>query len=190
MRDHITMTSLRPPRASGLHALFALLALLLAAATAAPALAGGHPDFTGTWVLDLEASEPLEPLLRAQNRSWAERKLADSLTITQVIKQSDGKMVIDISSAVNQRQDVLIIDGSRQEQQTERAGTVYTTTKWSEDGQQVITVTEMVLDGGVKADMITTRGLAPDGQTTHLLLELKFEDGRHLKAKRVLRKQP
>ena len=166
---------------------FAVLAALLTLTS--PALAGEHPNFEGTWVLDLEASESVEPLLAAQGASWAERKLADSVVITQEVSQKEGKVTLEVSSVATNRTDVLLPGEGWKASDARRAETARTRCYWIEGGSKLVTETEMTFEDGEKATMLTTRSLAADGQTTIILIEFKKPDGTHKKAKRVLRKQ-
>lgn len=167
----------------------ALLALVAALLLAPRAQADTHPNFDGVWVLDLEASQPLEPILTAQGRSWAERKLADSVVVTQAMKVTADQLIVDISTPVSERQEILPLDGVARPTQTEHAGTVYTRTFWAEDGQVLVSVTQLTLPDGAPAEMVATRRIKDGGATMEQLLELKLSDGRVLKSNRVLRKR-
>lgn len=167
-----------------------LLAGLIMAviASTSPVLAGSHPDFTGTWVLDLDASESVEPLLAAQGRSWVERKAANSVVITQVVTQTEETITLDVTSVATNRHDELKPGTGWQPSKTDRAESAKTRVLWSEDGQSLITETLMTFEGGEQATMKTTRSMTTDGQTTYMLLEF-IKGGVHERSKRVLRKQ-
>ena len=65
----------------------------------APGLARAT-DFTGTWELDLEASQPMDELLKLRGISWAQRRLARSLSVTLVIAQSTESLSFAALSSI------------------------------------------------------------------------------------------
>ena len=164
-----------------------LIAALLWMSMAGGVMAAEHPDFSGVWVLNLKKSESVDAILKAQGRSWPERKVADSISVTQTIEQGEDIMTVHISSSVTNRTDRLKLDGSTETVKTERMGTVQTRTLWSEDGQTLTSITTMTLPDGSKADMHAIRHLTPEG---HLRqdLELHLANGKVLRAKRHLDK--
>lgn len=156
---------------------------------AGPLLAGSHPDFSGRWLLDSGASQSMDAILAAQGRTWMERKLYDSVSITQVITQTDKELVIVIeSSAAPSRTERLNLDGSNQTKETARAGTVTTRTFWESD-TTLTTSTKMKLADGSPADWIIRRSLSDGGQTLVQAVELVAQDGRKYTSRRIFRKQ-
>lgn len=83
----------------------ALLGLLLAPA------AWGAPALSGRFVLDSAASQPIEPLLKAQGVSWALRKAAASARPTLSITQSGDTVTIQSQSPMGQTTEVFTADG-------------------------------------------------------------------------------
>lgn len=154
-----------------------------------PVLAGVHPDFSGRWLLDSGASQSMDAILAAQGRTWMERKLYDSVSITQVITQTEKELVIVIeSSAAPSRTEHLSLDGTNQTKETARAGTVITRTWWESD-KTLTTSTQMKLADGSPADWIIRRSLADEGKTLIQAVELVAQDGRKWTSRRIFRKQ-
>lgn len=165
-----------------------LIGMAILVFTASPSRAEGHPDFTGVWHLDLDASESLNGVLEAQGRSWAERKLADQVAPTQTVAQSPETLIIDIDMMVKHTRDVLHLNGQWETLDGKDAGEMTFRTFWSDDGQKLISESKMVFANGEPGMMFSTRSLSPDGKTTYLLLELKQDDGTYARSMRVLRK--
>jgi hypothetical protein len=159
--------------------------------------AAGPADFSGTWTLDLKAPEAtsMAPILEAQGASRIERKAVDTLSITQVITQTEKTLSIKTNAALGGRTRVLYLDGSTQIQDTERTGKVESRSFWDKNGTVLVTVSKSVSppDGqkqdSKKGEYTTRRYLQDEGRTLIVDHILTFDDGRKLTAKRVLRKQ-
>lgn len=161
---------------------FAALALALCAA--APA----HPDFTGTWKLDLAASDPLDDLLDAQGAPWVAKKAAKTLVVTQKVALKPEGLEVCAESSLRSKCTIAKIGAGWEDRETEQ-GKGRARTDWSADGTALITVTEAKLKDGTPVELRMTRTLEDAGKTTVQLLELKAKDGKAHKARRVLRKQ-
>ena len=174
-----------------------ILVLNLMAAFGAQLLqAAGPSDFSGTWTLDLKAPEAtsMAAILEAQGASLLERKAADSLSITQMITQSEQTLTITTRAAIGGRTRVLYLDGRTQIQDSERTGKVASRSFWDQNGAVLVTVSmsaspEGQKQGGKKGEYTTRRYLQDAGRTLIVEHILTLEDGRKLTAKRVLRKQ-
>jgi len=164
---------------------FALAALLLACTV--PARAAEHPDYSGTWKLDLKASDSVDDLLKAQGKSWVERTAARNMAVIQVIRQSGDTLGIAVHTSVKDRDDTLRIGGGWEEKDSDDSGKVRSRTDWDPDGTTLVTRTAMTLKDGVPAEFIVRRTL-PDPKTLLQVIELRFDDGRTLTARRVLRR--
>lgn len=166
--------------------LFACLSTLL---MTQPSLAADKVDFTGTWELDLDASDSVEAIMKAQGRSWAERKIADNLVVTQTITQSAETMVVEVTSTVKDKREVLKLDGSEEVKKTDDAGSVVSRTFWQAGGTQLVTENIMTLADGAKVNMVLTRFLEEEGKVMRQDISLKLSDGQVLTARRVLRQK-
>jgi len=157
---------------------------------AAPVAADEHPDFTGTWKLDLAASDSLDEMLKAQGASWLERKAAGSVVVTQKLKQkgADEYEVCMETSLGKNCNDLKI--GVGWEEKANDKGKARARTDWSADGKALVTLTETTpAKEASPIEFRMTRTLQDDGKTTVQLLELKGKDGKLCKARRILRKQ-
>ena len=63
--------------------------------------AGWAADYSGTWILDLSASDSLEPLLQAPGVSLIQRKAAANMAVTQQITQTGDKLTFKVVTSAN-----------------------------------------------------------------------------------------
>ncbi len=142
-------------------------------------------DFSGTWILDLSASESFGPLLESYGMGPAQRRLVDNTQVTQVISQSAQALTITVKTPYNTRTEEILLDGTPQSQQGQ-LGSYTATSRWSEDGSAIIS--EAVLNGqnGESANFTLRRYL--EGDTMVQQMQLQFQDGRTYSVDRVFRK--
>jgi hypothetical protein len=164
---------------------FVLGALALAPA---PAAAADRPDFSGTFKLDLKASDSLDEMLKAGGASWVERKAAASVVVTQIVRHRGDVVEIEAKSSLKSNKRAVRIGGGWEEQETEM-GKGRARTDWDADGKTLVTRAEFKAKKGEGGALITRRSLVDDGQTTVQALELR-KDGKVYKARRILRRVP
>lgn len=165
-----------------------ILTLLLSATIAAGATAQGEVDFSGTWELDLDASDPVDDLLKAQGRSWLERKLAAKTKITQMIEQSAAEIRILVKSSVMDREEILRIDGTPMTRKTLKGETITVTTRWSNDKKALLSETTVQTESG-PAKVVSKRTLEDGGKTMVVATAMTLRDGKVLGAKRIFRRK-
>ena len=149
---------------------------------AAPSAFAG--DVQGTWVVDLEASDSLDPLLEAQGVSWAKRKLANSVEVTQTYVRKGAQVTLDVKSPVGTRTETLTTDGKLRSVTTE-LGKMQVSHRW--DGE--VLVTKQVRE--TKAGQLTVtvrREVSADGKTMTLRMTLERPDEKRVVVRRVFRK--
>jgi hypothetical protein len=172
------------------HLSFGVVLVLGALALApAPAAAADRPDFSGTFKLDLKASDSLDEMLKAQGASWVERKAAGSVVVTQVVRHRGDVLEIEAKSSVKSRKQTIRIGAGWEEQETEM-GKGRARTDWDADGKTLVTRVEVKSKKGESGEMTMRRSLADEGQTTVQALELRGKDGKTYKARRILRRVP
>jgi len=156
-------------------------ALLLWFAPNAPA-AIPRPDFSGHWVVDLEASDSLDSILRLLERSWIERKLASHAEVENVITQTSEVLVIQIKASFYDETERMPIDHEWHERDKPATGEYASRTYW--DDQSLITQNRFDLPSGLPALLTVTRRIEP--QTNQLLQTTRLEaSGQTLEARRV-----
>ena len=147
------------------------------------------PDFSGTWVLDLAASESLDALLAAQGKSWPVRKLAGSMQVTQKITQTATTLTIEMEGALADRTEIMKLDGSWENKTAGTTGPGRTRTYWAPDGKNLVTESIVTLENGDNATMSAKRTLRDNGKTLVQRISLTLKDGNTLSANRILRKK-
>jgi hypothetical protein len=163
------------------------VALFVALAQGAPAALARaeRPDFSGSFEIDLKASDSFDELLKAQGASWLERKAAGSITVMQIVRHQGDALEVTVRSSVGTRKDAVRIGSGWEVRDTEH-GKVRTRTDWTPDGQSLVTRSEVKLKGDRKAELLVTRSLTDGGKTTVQAMELRIADGKTYKARRIL----
>ncbi len=131
----------------------ALLAFVLATAPAAEAQ---DVDFSGTWTLDLDASELPERLGRA---------LFERGGATVVVTQSDTELRMRQEGGDGSRTVAYALDGRKSTNEPPR-GTTITTSRW--DGSVLVTEGDQELStpaGNFTITLVERRTLSDEGQT-------------------------
>ncbi len=163
------------------------LAVLAAALAPRPASAG-PPDFSGTWVLDLSASDPVDDLMRVQGFSFPERQVAARMAVTQTIVQTPDELRIDVESVAKSRREVLHLDGREETIETEKNGPMLTRSSWAPDGATLVSQSRVRLSNGAPAVLRVSRQLRDGGRTLAQRLELEVSGGARYAATRVFRR--
>lgn len=148
------------------------------------ALALAAPNFTGTWTLDLDASQSVDALLAASGASWPERAAAGTLSVTQQITQDPKQVRLDFDSALVERSEVLVPDGVPRTF-TGKNGTGTVATSWK--GDALVTVSDLPTASGQRLKLTATRTLEDGGRTLRQRLELRTPDGQVVVADRIFR---
>ncbi|MEO0606042.1 MAG: lipocalin/fatty-acid binding family protein [Myxococcota bacterium] len=159
-----------------LHTFFAasLITLML---SVSPAWAA---DFSGTWVLDLSASDSPDELLKAQGVSWVKRKAAAKLDVTQNVKQDGDEVTIETVTSRKTKTTTLQVDGETRTVDGDR-GKAEVTHAW--DGEALVS-TSTGPDGG---SLVTRRSLSDDGRTLTQRVTLTSKDGSTVSIDRIFR---
>jgi hypothetical protein len=145
-----------------------------------------HPDFNGDWQLDLPASESLTPIMRAKGKSDFECKVLAKIPSTHVIRGDYRRMTVAIKTPLGSRAGEVVTDGKPAKVLDPEGKEVVAVTRWSDDGQSLITTTPEDA-GGRPAQMVMTRSLDPDRRTMYLDFEYRLPGADPIKVRRVLR---
>lgn len=158
-----------------------LLLLLLGFAT--PAWA--HEGFTGTWVLDKQASDSLDPLLQAQGVGWFKRKAAAGLDVTQVIEVEGDTVHIEVQSSLKSGAETVQLDGVARERVGEQ-GPARVAHRW--EAETWVTTSQASSPAGEPLRTTLTRSLSDEGQTMTQRIQVEI-GGQTLSLDRVFRRQ-
>ena len=96
-------------------------------------------DLTGVWLLDLEESDPIEPMLEAMDAPWIVRKMAPMMTPTMTITAlpHGGVRVINDNPIRTTRQEIFVDDTFR-EREDPLGRKVVSKASWNERGALVV----------------------------------------------------
>jgi hypothetical protein len=164
-----------------------------------PALAAGtesdkksgvsHPDFRGEWKYDRDASDSVDPLLEAKGISYLKRIALAKLPILHVIGGDHKRLAVTVKMPpfVEQTEE-LPTDGTptKSASPEEKGKMLDAVTRWSDDGQSLVTTTVDETDGKL-ARLVITRSLDPDRRTMYVDFQLHLPGREPLKARRVFR---
>lgn len=150
--------------------------LLLAAASlfllSAP-YALGWTDFSGTWVLDLRASNSSDPMLKRLGVSWIERKLADSIELESIYTQTTSLLTIHTRGPAFGRTELIRIDGQPETKEERLTGPYTIQTEWINRGMKLLSTISFRTKDRRDAQLTVVRELADGGKTLLLTQTLK-----------------
>ena len=134
----------------------ALLAVAVALAAAGVSLAQDKPDFSGTWVLNMEKSNlgAGRPVTVPGGR-----------TVTLVVKQTAAEMSIERQTGTQKDTAVYKLDGSECTNKLPGGSEVKSTTTWS--GATLATKSKAIINaptGPITSEISDVRSLSADGQ--------------------------
>jgi len=139
-------------------------------------------SFTGKWVLDQKASDPIDELLEARGISWLKRKIAGSLTITQELSFSGEYFIVNFQTVIKERTDKMKLDGTPFEFESAEFGKVIAYSKFDSE----VLETSMTANDGTN---VIRRFLQDEGKTLITDMHYVSKDGGHvLTCKRVFRR--
>jgi len=132
-------------------------------------------NFSGTWVLDLKASDSPEPMMKRLGASALERKLAASTKLESTYIQSGNLLTITTKGPGFSRTEHLRLDGHPETKTEKRTGTYTIRTSWAQHGKELISTSSFRTKAGKNAELIVVRKLTDAGNTLVLSQTLKIE---------------
>jgi hypothetical protein len=132
-------------------------------------------DFSGTWVLDLKASDSPEAMLKRMGASALERKFAASTKLESTYRQSKNLLTINTRGPLFSRTEQLRLDGKPETKTEKRTGPYTIRNAWSHDGKELISTSTFRTRDGKDAELTVTRKLADAGNKLVLAQKLKIE---------------
>jgi hypothetical protein len=130
--------------------------------TAAYAYAQTHPDFSGTWVLDREKSDP--PGMGAGGGQAPGAGMGGDVTIT--VTQTAAELKIDRETPAGRMSSTYALDGTTESKNTgPRGGETRSKSHW--DGEKLLTEGQQTMngpDGPTTVDFKEVRRLDNDGK--------------------------
>ena len=120
-------------------------------------------DFNGTWAIDFDASDSLEPIAQRLGASWWRRKLMETPEATY--RQWKDRLTIVLGPFLFGQTERLRLDGQPQGRNVLLAGPCTQRTFRSADGKQLISTTSFRTQDGKEARLRVARQLTDGGQT-------------------------
>ncbi|MFT5685685.1 MAG: hypothetical protein ACI8RZ_006639 [Myxococcota bacterium] len=143
-------------------------------------------DFTGTWSLDSEASQPMDAVLALQDLSWAKRKAANYLDNDVAIAQSGERMSVTFSNVLGAFEQVLVFNSQPHTTVNPAGMTAILTTRW--DGETLVSTGQTTDGEGHQGTVTERRSISSDGQTMTLVVTVAF-GGEEASVRRIFRRQ-
>jgi len=136
------------------------------------------PNFTGVWLLDLQASTSLDPLMTQIGAGFLDRKYAAHTKLKATLDQTADLLTIAARGpgfALNQ---TLYLDGRNDPSYLQLLGatSVNTKTVWSKDYKQLVETHQIRTKQGRDGELIIKRNLKDDGKAVVVVMILKLEE--------------
>ena len=134
------------------------------------------PNFSGTWTLDLKASDPLEPLMKQVEASLLERTYAASVKLKAIVHQTKQVLTVATRGPGFALDETLYLDGRTAPGKLDLLGatSLKTRTAWSKDHQQLIEAHQIKTKQGKEGQLIIKRYLIDEGKTLVAAYTLKL----------------
>ena len=151
------------------------------------------PNFDGTWTLDLDASDSLEPLMRRIGANFIERKFASLARLAATFRQSDQVITVATRGPGGFALDeILYPDGRSRPSNLQLLGalSVSVRTSWPKDNQQLIAMYQIKTKQGKAGQLAIKRSLINDGKTEVVAYTLELDgDTDQISARQLWNKQ-
>jgi hypothetical protein len=144
-------------------------------------------DLSGSWVIDLKASDSPEAMMKRLGVGWIQRKLASSTKIEATYCFSPGLLTIDTRGPAFSRIEQIHLDG-QPDRRTEKLTGPYTiVSKWNPTENRLVSISTFETKDGRPGELTVVRMLADSGATLVLTQTLKV-DGDQWVVRRVWRR--
>jgi hypothetical protein len=152
----------------------------------------GKPNFTGAWVLDLQASSSFDALMTQIGAGLLDRKYAAHVKLKAILQQTEEMLTLAARGPGFAFNQTLYLDGRNDPTYLQILGatSVNTKTVWSRDSKQLVETHHIRTKQGKDGELIIKRNLTDQGKTVVVDYGLKLEDGAAgTSARQVWRKQ-
>jgi hypothetical protein len=118
-----------------------------------------RPNFSGTWMLDLNASTSVEPLMKQIGASLLEQKCAAWITLIATIHQTEQVLTVATRGLGFALDRTLYLDGRTDPSNKQLFGATAqkTRTAWSEDQKQLVETHQIKTKQGKEGELIIKR---------------------------------
>ncbi len=161
-----------------------ILGLTLALCT--PAAASDQLD--GSYLLDLEASDSADEMMKELGMNRVMRAAAKKIRTRMVFDGAPDKVLLTLTSTLGERTQEIPTDGTTLSMEDPQFGSGTATARWSEDGAALIMVSDTQLNDGRSIHNVTTRRLE-DASTMLQLFEVTIDGGETMVIRRIFRRE-
>ena len=135
------------------------------------------PNLSGAWVLDLQASTSLDPLMTQIGAGFLDRKYAAHTKLKATLQQTADVLTIAARGPGFAFDETLYLDGrtDTSNQQLLGATTLKTRTAWSKDGKRLVATHHIKTKQGKQGQLIITRYLINGGKNLVAVYTLKLD---------------
>jgi hypothetical protein len=136
-----------------------------------------EPNLSGIWILDLEASTSVGPLMKQIGAGLLERIYAASTKLKATVQQTDQVLTIAARGPGFALDETLYLDGRTDpsNQQLLGATALNTRTAWSEDRKRLVATHQIKTNQGKQGQLIITRYLTNEGESMVVAYTLKLD---------------
>ena len=178
-----------------LRALAALLCIVLSLSQTSAATKPNQPDkpnFSGAWVLDLQASTSLDPLMTQIGAGFLDRKYAAHTKLKATLQQTADALTIAARGPGFTFDQTLYLDGRNDPSYLQILGatSVNAKTVWSNDHEQLVEKHHIRTKKGKDGELTIKRSLIEQGEAVEVVMILKLdEEPTPTSARQIWRKQ-
>jgi len=136
------------------------------------------PNFTGAWVLDLEASTSLDPLMTQIGAGVLDRKYAAHTKLKATLQQTADVLTIAAHGPGFTFNQTLYLDGRNDPSYLQILGatSVNTKTVWSNDHKQLVEKHHIRTKKGKDGELTIKRSLIEQGKAVEVVMILKLDE--------------
>jgi hypothetical protein len=150
------------------------------------------PNFTGAWVVDLQASTSLEALMTQIGAGFIDRKYAAHVKLKATLNQTTDVLTIAARGPGFALDQTLYLDGRNDPSALQILGatSINTKTVWSKDQKQLVETHRIRTKQGKDGQLVIKRHLADEGKSVVAVYTLKLdEEPNPTSARQIWRKQ-
>jgi hypothetical protein len=136
------------------------------------------PNFTGAWVLDLQASTSLDALMTQIGAGFIDRKYAAHVKLKATLQQTDDVLTIAARGPGFALDQTLYLDGRNDPSNLQILGatSVNTKTVWSKHEKKIVEMHHIRTKQGKEGELTIKRNLIDQGKAVEVLYTLKLEE--------------
>jgi len=125
------------------------------------------PNFSGNWVLDLQASSSMDLLMKQIGAGFIDRKYAAWTKLQATLHQTEDVLTIAAHGPGWSLDETLYLDGHSRPGNLQLLGatSINTKTAWSKDYKQLVETHQIKTKQGKQGQLIIKRYLTNDGKT-------------------------